>query len=178
VKRLHVMAAALVLVAGCRAVLGIEPLDDVDGGTETDGGTVKDATLADTSTDAADASVSTDAADTSAPTDAADTSPPPNPCADAGPNCNMCCRNGSGPAEHLLEQYSIEAGCVCGATTCGPECADGGFCAGQGPPVPMSCGQCVGTALGASSPPCEAAQATCTGDPSCAPVLECLKGCP
>ena len=128
VKRLRVIAAALVLAAGCRSVLGIESLEEVDGGTETDGGGVKDATLADASTDAADASVPRDAADASVPRDAADATPAPNPCAEAGPNCNMCCRGGSGQAEHLFEQYAVEAGCVCGqGWQCATQCADSGL---------------------------------------------------
>jgi hypothetical protein len=177
-----VVGVVMVLAGGCRSVLGIDSLEVIEAGTTEEAGVAGGDASGEAAVPGDAEGKGTDGggnvADGSAP--GVDAAPELPDCAPSGANCNMCCRGDPALGEHSLEQYAIEAGCFCGATSMCPECTSTTFCNGTGQPPPMTgtCGPCLGTALDADGGPCAAARRECGRDPSCAPVLDCLATCP
>jgi hypothetical protein len=180
------LAAGLVLgiLAGCRGVLGIEPLELVDGGDATQA----DAPGNDATNDAgSEATPGTDGpveaeasvdADAGSPVDAA-----PDILAicanEGGMNCRPCCKSSLATQTGALIGYMLSSGCICGGGQCAAEC-DSSLCGAAPGPPPMACANCSDMAvLGPStiSGPCTTAINDCRNDNACAAAIECLQGC-
>jgi hypothetical protein len=149
-------SVALLLVTGCRAVIGIDDL--VRGDASVDGTVTSDAALPDAAGDASDA------ASDASPADAARTLA----------DCNAFCRGDGGPsgggAAFSTEMHS----CICqGASfkACAAECP--GYCPNGNPPSP-ACEVCIlqQTADGGS---CSTKAGTCTT--TCKGFLQCVTTC-
>jgi hypothetical protein len=167
-RRITVLVGAILVVGGCRGVIGIHDFDVVADSTEggTDAGS--------------DVVVGVDAR--------ADA--PPGPAIDAGCQgstgmaCGMCCRMSAAlmPAFAKLEAIAKQTGCVCGSGACtaAGECG-GDLCMGK-PTSGMGCGGCVdmatrsmpGTSL---TPQCTNAVAACTADAVCQDARLCQHSC-
>jgi hypothetical protein len=188
------MVLASLLAPGCRGVLGIEPLELVDGaaadGAQADGGvdatpdtsTGPDAGSTDGGTDAdaaADAGAGADTgADGGGPSDAG--ADGVAACFAEGGNCRPCCKTSFAGATGRLTGYMVQDGCICGdAGACSTECATSS-CTGSTSPPPGTCAMCSDNAI--LQPPvgaaCEQALSDCKGDPTCAPAAACLQNCP
>jgi hypothetical protein len=152
---------ASVALLSCRAVLGIEEIEE---GTPDGGGA---------GTDAAADSVQTDSATEAATDTGVDTG-----CA-KGPSCNVCCREpykGVGGTLPELEKVAKAAGCICGAGNCNTECPE--LCGDAGGQPQPTCIQCLDTELvNGTLPACGKALDDCVKNATCAPVGSCLKGC-
>ena len=186
---------------GCRGVLGIEPLELVDGGSDgsvaesgvdaTSEGSPGEAAPSEAApgTDAqADADGQADAeaqanADAQADADAGPPSDAGNPifaaCAAEGGNCRPCCKSNFMQENNALVATMIASGCICGTGLRGEEC-DGSTCTGGGPPT-GTCAMCTDNALFPPSPPpsaaCMQAATDCATDGGCGSVVQCLQGC-
>jgi hypothetical protein len=153
-----VFTLASIALLSCRAVLGIEEIEDgtSDGGTGTP--------------DAAADSVGTDSANVV-------DSGPDTGCAPSA-DCNVCCRKPLMGSQALpeLEKVAIKAGCICGdAGLCATDCAP--ICNNTGMPQP-SCIQCLDTALlNGAKLECGKALDDCVANTTCKPMGECLRGC-
>jgi len=168
--------APLLVLGGCRGVLGIEDLDVV-----ADGGTPK----AEAGTDAmigTDAMMGTDARGDALPMPTIDAG-----CgATSGMACGMCCRQSQAlaPGFEKLAQLAKMSGCVCGATgacTATSECGSD-LCLAGGTAMAMGCGGCVDMATrkapgGTLTPACQTAVDNCAADPDCSQVLFCSHSC-
>ena len=153
-----VFTLASVALLSCRAVLGIEELEDPtsDGGAGTDGGA--------------------DAATDSARTDA-DTGVPPGDggsgaCVSEGGACGRCCRDQAGPAykdqlEPILKPCLCDGGCTTQCST--------NLCAG-GDPKDTACLPCMDDAI--RNGVCKQERDQCNQTPSCKAVYDCLASCP
>ena len=171
---LYVVAAPLLVLGGCRGVVGIHDLDVVsDGGSEGGGGGAeggvdagKDVVVAgDTGSDAPVAVVTIDAG-----------------CQQStGMACGMCCRMSPAlmPAFAKLDRIAKSTGCVCGAGACSTECGND-VCMDK--PSTMGCGGCVdmntrampGTSL---APLCMDAVTECMADAVCVNAPACQHSC-
>jgi hypothetical protein len=160
--RAWLLGACGALVA-CRGVLGIEELELVDAGEDAAG--------------ASDAATQAEAAndsglDAPAPVDAGMDSPFAS-CGAQGANCPMCCHDNVTMAAFIaLDEYGVDAGCICGSGSCPPsQCAS--VCAN--PSSPPNCGMCTDPVFAGSA--CPAVGNACANDPSCAAAIECLRIC-
>ncbi len=150
---------ALLFVAGCRAVLGIEDLTLVDGG-----GVGGDAG-------------SDGASDAAMHNDSAADAPHAPPCGNTTtrPDCGMCCTNAGGPAIMAFTGYVDQVdSCVCGA------------CSGPCPAMQKVCGggmsamgtMCIGCAAGTLiDNRCPTLTGKCTGDNACKALADCMATC-
>src|SRR5262249_38327390 len=84
----------VVLLTGCRAVLGVDTLELTDGGADAGQG---------------DAAADADARPSGDGGDAAQS------CAAQGVDCRKCCRDALGDRLGDLEQIGLSTGCLCGA---------------------------------------------------------------
>lgn len=156
---IKVFTLASVALLGCRAVLGIEEIEETsDAGTGTN--------------DAAADSVAIDSPiGDGAVADTNEACPP-------GPGCNVCCREPfkGTPTLPELEKIAKAAQCICGdAGACSTECST--ICSGPGMPDP-TCIQCLDAVLiGKAKPECQKALQDCANNVTCKPVGECLKTC-
>lgn len=173
--------AILVALAGvgCRAVIGIDPLELADAGADAsidasdgaagDAGSAGDAAVADANVEAEAAAVFPDASASIAD------------CVDAGAaECRKCCRDTFKLQVTQLETDAINAGCICGAGQC-TDTANG--CAEQACASPRKeptqpCGPCEDIAFLSATAPCASARTACDHDPACAAALDCMTACP
>gem|GEM_PF-3031685 len=164
------LVLAIPAAAGCRGIIGIEPLEIADGGV--DGG--RDARGAvDASADAAgggDAGGG-EAGGGDASAYAA--------CVQEGSSmCRPCCHATFSGASMQLGQTAIGAGCMCADAggECQSECASS-LCVQKAPS--MTCGPCFDNAvLSPSTPTCTQAVSECEGSSSCHDIIDCMKACP
>lgn len=169
------------LLAACRGVLGIEPLElvgdgGVDGASSDGTPTGADADAAAPGSDASDGSTTADSPPDAPP----DTSAIISMCVGQGTNCRPCCKMSLMQGNESLTMLAVQAGCICGSGQCASEC-DGSTCGGSGAPPPQACAMCTDTALlgpGSPSQPCSQAVDDCMQTPACAPVMQCLMACP
>lgn len=157
---LEVFTLASVALLSCRAVLGIE---DIEEGTTDGGAGTPDAAADSVGTDSATAT------DTGAGTDSG--------CAKGG-NCNVCCRIPFMGTSTLpeLEKVAKAAGCICGAGKCNAECPE--ICGGEaGMPQP-TCIQCIDDELiNGTFGPCGKALDDCAANATCKPIAPCFQAC-
>jgi hypothetical protein len=150
-----VFTLASVALLSCRAVLGIEEIEDgTDGGTGTPDG-------------AAD-SMGTDSATQDA---ASETS---SACAAMGNECGKCCRMAAGAAykeelEKLITPCLCAGGSLC-ATKCGPNLCDGGD------PKDTDCLPCMDDAIQGGTCPKERDDCAAKS-PACKAAYDCLASC-
>ena len=152
---------AATLLAGCRAVIGLEGLHVVDASAEASGEEGGDAATSDSS-DASDASLTDDVTIIIQCCKSSD--------------CRRCCKGAFPQANARFEQAARSAGCICaGANTCAVEC-NTSSCAT--PPVAPTtgCAPCLDGQL--TGPACSSARAACKTDLQCAPAATCLEACP
>jgi hypothetical protein len=170
----------ILTLAGCRAVIGIEPLELADAAgasPASDGGGDVGPAL----TDASDAN--TDAAD-AADAASADTGPPLLPdggvCTKAlGPDCFMCCHQGFGTSFNRYEELARETACICGTSGLCTSTCSSAICAQPPapPPPPMGCAVCVDSALTGSTQACLQAAGLCDDEADCRNASRCLQFC-
>jgi hypothetical protein len=180
------IVAALVALAGCRGILGIESLEVVgDGGS--DGGP-EDATTSDADHPGDASGPSKDSGDATPPPDGGGPRPlalpdgaPPNDsgCQYQSPTgsdpCQPCCHMAFPAGFDDMAVAAIAAGCLCqeDGGGCGGECGSA-FCANPAGSMPSSsCNMCLDKALGAT---CAPALTTCTSA-DCINARSCLASC-
>lgn len=145
-----VFTLASVALLSCRAVLGIEELDDqaTDAGTGANDGGASD----------------------SARTDA-DTGANPNACVSSS-DCGRCCRMAAGAA-YKEELEPIIKPCLCDGG-CSAQCTTN-ICAG-GDPAGTACLPCMDDAIQADT--CKKERDQCFQSGTCKAVYDCIKTCP
>ena len=109
------------------------------------------------------------------------------PSGDAGacaaePDCALCCNTKNPDENELAVGYVIRA-CACqdDQTPCGPACKAAGndICGEPGAAPSEACIACLNGELDNAQSACVAgADAVCQKDEACAPLLDCLRGCP
>lgn len=165
-KRVFTLTAtAVVSLAGCRGVIGIEDLDvrNDAGPGSGDGGT--DGPKGGPDSGGPDVTPGGDAGCRSRPT---------------GMDCGKCCHDDAtlGPQFMALQKLAVETGCVCGtgACTAASECGST-LCAmvmGGG----MECGPCIDGVLRTStSSACMTLANRCMTD-GCKGIYDCIRDCP
>ena len=175
-RRFALLGASLLVLAGCRALVGLEVYEvEGDGGAGASDGSVADALTQDAGSDSG------------SPHDSGggqDTNPPPPP--DGGPSlddgscatqnpCPPCCHMKYGQAIYTqAAQDAKQSGCICAGggtndctTQCATECA-ANFTGGQ---PTSNCNQCLDQLL--TGPQCQNAMQTICGV-ACKPALDCL----
>jgi len=149
-----VFTLASVALISCRAVLGIEELDEVAdaGKTTSDGGAgAKDAT--------GDVNTGADSGSTCA----------------MNAECGKCCREADKEANKRLEGFLKTCLCEAGPGAC-TDCVSTDVC-GQSTPAPnTNCIPCIDGKIKADSCPNEKKQ--CGGDTGCKAVYDCIHSCP
>ena len=109
------------------------------------------------------------------------------PAGDAGAcvdemDCALCCNAANQAENELAVSYVIrECACKDEQTPCSAQCGAAGhnLCGEPGAAPSDACIACIEAELGNSASACvQAADATCTADEACAPLLHCLRGCP
>jgi hypothetical protein len=154
-----VFTLASVALLSCRAVLGIEDLqENKDGGTTADGGPGGKDAGPDT-TPAKDGS--------------SDTGSDASGCSgQVGPDCGKCCRDSNMLANKNLED-SLKAGsCLCTAE-CSSECGSN-LCTG-GDPAGTECPKCIDTVIKANK--CSADVSSCEKSADCKVLTDCIRSC-
>ena len=157
-RALVAIGCALVALASCRAVVGVEPLELVDAAAA-----------------GADAASGHDGGDASPGGDSGRT----DTCT-AGSQCRGCCREAYPTAfNDVLPRLLVQTSCVCGSGLCAQECATATCASPPTAPVPP-CGPCTDQAVTSPSPTpaCANAIAQCRQNPDCAPALNCMQSCP
>lgn len=187
------------LAAGCRGVLGIEPLELEDASTKDaqsaessagegaagEGGSGEAAT---NDSGASDTGVVDSAADVDAGSvtdgSVADVANDYSSCVSQGSNCRPCCKTTYNGAAQLLTNDMIEAGCICGSGQCADAatCEDY-MCSGSPTQPSQACAMCTDMAILPPPPtpptqPCNQAIQDCKNDPACANAIDCLQACP
>jgi hypothetical protein len=153
-SRVVLAALACALLAGCRAVVGIDELrlEDASAAAPSDAGA-----------------------------DARDAGPPPDSgCGPSDHACRKRCRDNNAGANPLLETELKNRGCICGAGACATECAST-VCSGGAPDGgPAQCPPCMDDLIKClpPGPACRDALTTCRGNPACKPLLDCFEACP
>ncbi len=167
--------ASLVLVA-CRGIVGIEPLELVDGGRS-------DSESSSSSGDGAAADTGQVDAGHDARSDAhqgRDSGPdvPVTNCPTMGSMCLGCCRMTVGGSDFAaLENYGRLSGCLCGSGACQSACSTS-VCATPPGPMNMTCGMCTDPQLVSMTAACVSAGDMCAKDSTCAAAIDCLRSCP
>ena len=167
-RALYAVAAPVLLLGGCRGVIGIEALDvvaDAGGGAGVDAG--KDVVVGvETGSDAPAVPEIDAGCQTS-----------------AGMACGKCCRMAAVlmPAFGKLDMLAKENHCICGAGACTAttECAND-VCAGTSSNPP--CGGCVDMSIhpmppATASAECVAAETACMNDSVCKAAIACQQSC-
>jgi hypothetical protein len=158
---------AVALLAGCRAVIGLEELHVADASTEASGDAAPH--------EAGDAATT----DASGPSDANltdDVKIIAEGCKTS--DCRRCCKEAFQQANARFEQAARTAGCICaGADTCAAEC-NASTCAAPPTAPTGACAPCLDQHLIGATPACNAARAACKADPQCGPAATCLEACP
>ena len=173
------VVAPLLVIGGCRGVVGIHDLEVVaDGGS---GGGAEGGT---------DSAMGTDSMGTDSSTGMDARADGPQPTIDAGCQtttgmaCGMCCRMTQAltPGYDKLAQLAKSTGCVCGAGACTATSECGSDLCGASGQAGMGCGGCVdmatrkmpGTSL---TPTCQMAVDACRMNQDCSQVLFCEQSC-
>ncbi len=158
----RIFGLASVALLSCRAVLGIEELEVVDGGAGSDAG-------ADGSSDGGPD------ARADAPTDAGGGAKTDVSACVAKPDlkdCSMCCRDSFPTAVPVMEQ-TFKA-CVCASPCATTNGCDTTLCAGKAV-AGTDCPKCVDDVVRNGS--CKKESDECANSPSCEPALTCLRSC-
>jgi hypothetical protein len=168
-----VLTAALAMaVVGCRAVLGIDPLELVDAGPDSpspEASPDKDAS------GGRDTSVDAPTPDSAGPPDANEYAA----CVAQGTMCRPCCHMTYQASNMELTNDVLTNGCVCGPTgQCSTECASA-LCLMPPQNSSMTCSVCYDMAiLQPTSQECMQGVQTCRNSATCRDVIDCLMACP
>jgi hypothetical protein len=97
-------------------------------------------------------------------------------------DCVPCCNHANEAENELAVGYVIrECACKDDKAPCAAQCSAAGnnLCGEPGAAPSDACIACIQGELDNGTSACvQAADATCTGDEACAPLLYCLRGCP
>lgn len=153
-----VFTLASVALLSCRAVLGIEEIEEgaADGGAGTDAGADSAAT------------------DSAAIDTGVDAGPNAECWAMTGTECGKCCRNANMLGNSQLEQaFKV---CVCADGGCAQDaCQSTTICGGGAEPKDTPCIPCVDLAINTNS--CPVGRDECAKISTCKMTYDCLVGC-
>jgi hypothetical protein len=157
-----VFTLASVALLSCRAVLGIE---DIEEGA-ADGGTTGDAATDSVGTDSATGDTGVDTG--------VDAGPNAECLAMAGTECGKCCRTSNMTGNGQLEQALKP--CLCADGGCANDaCKTTSICGGASEPKDTPCIPCVDGMVKSSS--CLVGRDECAKTPTCKAAYDCLAAC-